>query len=352
MVPESRDGGQEAERESGPVSASEWRQVLAPYRVPSAARAVWQVTSTLGALLAVWVVLFLVVPGWWYLAVPLVVVAGGLQVRLFILFHDCTHEALFPSRRVNAVVGAMTGVLNFTPFRHWRWEHGRHHASAGDLDRRGTGDIWTMTVQEYQEASRWRRFTYRLARNPVVLFGIAPVIVFAFWQRIPSKGCGPVERRSVWWTNLAILGLVGGIGSCFGLAEYLVLQTGVLMVAGAAGVWLFYVQHQFEGVTWSRRTQWTYLAAALEGSSFYRLPRVLQWFSGSIGFHHLHHLDPRIPNYNLERCHRAVARFIDVQPITLVGSLRSLRFRLWDEATRRLVGFRDLPRGFARLKTR
>ncbi len=345
MTNEAKNMERDAGRAHAPVSAAEWRHVLAPYRFPSMRRAAWQVSTTLGAYGAAWALLLFVVPDFWYLAPPLIVLAGALLVRVFILFHDCTHDSLFPARRANAVVGAVTGVLTFTPFRHWRWEHARHHASAGDLDRRGTGDIWTMTVREYREATRWRRLAYRLARNPVVLFGVAPVLVFALWQRLPSKGCGRAERRSVWWTNLAILGMVGGLGWIFGFAEFLLLQLAVLVVAGAAGVWLFYVQHQFEGVSWARRAEWSFLDAALAGSSFYRLPRLLQWFSGNIGFHHLHHLDPRIPNYNLERCQRAVASFLDVQPVTLRGSLRSLRFRLWDEEAGQLVGFRQLRRG-------
>ena len=210
--------------------------------------------------------------------------------------------------------GFITGVLTFTPYYHWRWEHAIHHATSGDLDRRGMGDIWTLTVQEYLESSRWKRFAYRLARNPVVLFVIAPLFVFLVRHRFPKAKASRRERHSVYWTNLAILGMAAGLSWIFGLKAYLLIQLTVLVVAGSAGVWLFYVQHQFEGVYWERGEEWDYTAAALQGSSFYKLPKVLQWFSGNIGFHHIHHLSSRIPNYNLEKCHKADPLFQTVKP--------------------------------------
>ena len=242
----------------------------------------------------------------------------------------------------NHVLGAITGVLTFTPYYHWRREHAIHHASAGDLDRRGTGDVWTLTVQEYLEASRWKRFAYRLARNPVVLFGLAPLYLFVLQQRVPSLKAPLRERCSVDWTNLGIGALAAGLIGIFGLQAYLSIQLTVLMTAGSAGVWLFYVQHQFEGVYWERGDEWDYATAALQGSSFYKLPRVLQWFSGNIGFHHIHHLSPRIPNYHLEKCHQAEPLFQTVKPVTLFSSFKSFTFRLWDEQRRKLVGYRHL----------
>jgi omega-6 fatty acid desaturase (delta-12 desaturase) len=201
-----------------------------------------------------------------------------------------------------------------------------------------------MTVKEYQAASRSRRFAYRLARNPVILFVIAPLFLFLVKQRFASKKAGRRERNSVHWTNLALLGVAAGLSCLFGLTTYLTLQLGILLVAGVAGVWLFYVQHQFEGVYWERREEWDFCQAALQGSSFYKLPKVLQWFSGNIGFHHIHHLSPRIPNYNLEGCHRAEALFQTVRPVTFFASFKSLSFRLWDEQRRKLVSFRSLKR--------
>jgi omega-6 fatty acid desaturase (delta-12 desaturase) len=278
----------------------------------------------------------------WWLTVPLALLAGGLLVRVFIIFHDCGHGSFFRSRRANNFWGFLSGMLTFTPFYHWRWEHSLHHATSGDLDRRGVGDVWTLTVQEYLESSRGRRFAYRLARNPIILFVIAPLYIFLIKHRFPKGDARRRERLSVYLMNLALAGMAFLLATIFGFKAYLIIQLILLLVAGSAGVWLFYVQHQFEDVYWERRDEWDYAAAALQGSSFYKLPRVFQWFSGNIGFHHIHHLSPRIPNYNLERCHNASPCFQQVKPITLFSSFKCLSFRLWDEQRRKLVGYRRL----------
>ena len=316
-----------------------WKQIVARYQKPSTARATWQIVNTLVPFLALWGVMHFTTAISWWLTVPLAILAGAILVRAFIIFHDCGHGSFFKSYTANHVVGAITGVLTFTPFYYWRWQHAIHHSSSGDLDRRGTGDVWTLTVQEYLESSRWKRFAYRLARNPVILFVIAPLYLFLIHQRFPSFKAPARERYSVYWTNLAI-GTIAAIGiAVFGLKAYLIIQLIVLTTAGGLGVWLFYVQHQFEGVYWERRGEWDYVQAALQGSSFYKLPRILQWFSGNIGFHHIHHLSPRIPNYHLEKCHNEEALFQAVKPVTFFGSFKSLTFRLWDEKKRQLVGF-------------
>lgn len=319
-----------------------WKEVVARYQTPSVGRALWQVANTLIPYGLLWYLMYLSVSVSYWLVLPLAILTGGFMVRLFIIFHDCGHGSFFKSQRANHILGAITGVLTFTPYYHWRWEHAIHHSTSGDLDRRGMGDVWTLTVQEYLEASRWRKFAYRLARNPFVLFVLAPMFLFLFWQRISKPKAGWRERFSVYWTNLALAVIAGGLIWAFGWKEYLVIQLTVLMVAGSAGVWLFYVQHQFEGVYWERGENWDYATAALQGSSFYKLPKVLQWFSGNIGFHHIHHLSPRIPNYNLEKCHKAEPLFQTVKPVTLFGSLKSFTFRLWDEQRRKLVGYSHL----------
>jgi omega-6 fatty acid desaturase (delta-12 desaturase) len=278
----------------------------------------------------------------WWLTLPLAALAGTLLLRVFIIFHDCGHGSFFRSRRANTITGFIAGLLTFTPYHHWHWEHSLHHATAGDLDRRGTGDVWTMTVQEYLEASRWKRFAYRLARNPIVLFVLAPMFMFVVLKRLPSSKANARERESVLWMNLAIVGMAIGLGWVYGFVPYLIIQAAVLMVASVSGVWLFYVQHQFEGAYWERREDWDYTTAALQGSSFYQLPKILQWLTGNIGFHHIHHLSTRIPNYNLERCHKSHPLFQGVQPVTLVSSFGTARYRLWDERLRRLVGFGHL----------
>jgi acyl-lipid omega-6 desaturase (Delta-12 desaturase) len=319
-----------------------WKEIVLKYQEPSLGRAVWQMVNTFGSYALLWHLMYLSLGVSWWLTVPLAVLAGGILIRVFIIFHDCGHGSYFKSRTANDVVGFLSGLLTFTPYYHWRWEHAIHHATAGDLDRRSVGDIWTMTVQEYLEASRWKRFSYRLARNPFVLFGLAPLFLFLVLQRFPSARASARERESVWWMNLAILLLAAGLSWIFGLIPYLVIQLTAMMVAGGVGVWMFYVQHQFEDVYWERGENWDFTAAALQGSSFYKLPRILQWFSGNIGFHHIHHLSPRIPNYNLQRCHEADPLFQRVKPITLTSSLKSFNLRLWDEKLKKLVSFRHL----------
>ena len=319
-----------------------WKAIVLEYQKPSLWRAVWQLVNTLGPYALLWYLMYLSFTWSWWLTFGLAVLAGMFLVRIFIIFHDCGHGSFFKSHLANDIVGFVTGVLTFTPYYHWRWEHSIHHASAGALDRRGTGDIWTLTVEEYLKASRWKRFAYRLARNPLVLFGIAPVFLFLIQQRFSSPKANSRERWSVRWMNAAIFAMAAGLSWAFGIVPYILVQLAVIMVGGGLGIWMFYVQHQFEDVYWEREENWDFTAAALQGSSFYKLPKVLQWFSGNIGFHHIHHLSPRIPNYNLERCHRADPIFQQVKPLTVFTSLKSLTFRLWDEQRGRLVSFRQM----------
>ena len=321
---------------------AKWKEIVAKYQQPSTWRALWQIVNTLVPYALLWYLMYRSLAISWWLVLPLAALAGAFLVRIFIIFHDCGHGSFFKSRRANDAVGFIAGVLTFTPYYHWRWEHSIHHASAGHLDKRGIGDVWTMTVQEYLESSRWKRFAYRLARNPFVLFGLAPLFLFVVLQRLPAPEANPRERDSVLWMNLTLLAFVAGLGWIFGLGAYLIIQLTVTMVTGAVGVWMFYVQHQFEDVYWERGKNWDFTAAALQGSSFYKLPRILQWFSGNIGFHHIHHLSPRIPNYNLQRCHEADPLFHQIKPLTLFSSLKSLTFRLWDEKRKQLVGYRRM----------
>ena len=332
----------ESSEKNAGVGVEDWKRIVAKFQEPSLPRAIWQMVNTFGSYALLWWAMYVTLPISWWFVVPLAILAGGFVVRIFIIFHDCGHGSYFRSRRANDVVGFIAGVLTFTPYYHWRWEHSVHHATSGHLDKRGVGDIWTMTVQEYLEASRWRRFAYRLARNPFILFVIAPLYVFLISQRFPSSNANPRERMSVWWMNLAIAALAAGLSFIFGLKNYILIQLIITSVAGSAGVWLFYVQHQFEDAYWERGEEWDYTRAALQGSSFYKLPKILQWFSGNIGFHHIHHLSARIPNYNLEACHNADPLFATVKPVTLLSSLKSLTYRLWDEKGRRLVSFRHV----------
>ncbi|MGZ4971138.1 MAG: fatty acid desaturase, partial [Limisphaerales bacterium] len=262
-----------------------WKEIVVKYQNPAPWRAIWQVVNTVVPYIALWTLMYFAVAVSWWLAVPLAILAGAFLVRIFIIFHDCGHGSFFKSSKANDILGYVTGVLTFTPYHQWRWEHALHHSTSGDLDRRGTGDVWTLTVQEYLEASRWKRFAYRLARNPIILFGLAPAYLFLIQHRFPKSKSPRRERYSVALTNLALVLSAVGLIYIFGLKAYLILQLIVLMTAGSAGIWLFYVQHQFEGVYWERNENWDYSTAALKGSSFYKLPKVMQWFSGNIGFH-------------------------------------------------------------------
>src|SRR5581483_2199140 len=242
-----------AQSPSAKPGVANWKQIVAPYQEPVLWRALWQMANTLIPYAALWCVMYFTNTISWWLTAPLAVLAGAFLVRVFIIFHDCGHGSFFKSRRANALVGFFTGVLSFTPYHLWRWEHALHHSTSGDLDRRGTGDVWTLTVQEDLEASRWKRFAYRLARNPIVLFVLAPLFLFLIKQRFCASKAPARERRSVYFTNLALLAMAASLSYLFGFETYLLLQLGILMAASIAGVWLFYVQHQFEGVYWERR---------------------------------------------------------------------------------------------------
>lgn len=320
----------------------DWRPLIEPFTKASRWRGGWQLGTTLSLYAAVWALLYFAVGYSWWLTVPLVLLGAGLLVRIFIIFHDATHGSFFSSKVANDLVGGFTGVLTFTPYRHWRGEHSIHHGATGDLDRRGVGDVWTMTVAEYLASSRWKKFAYRVSRNPFVLFVVAPFLLFLGLHRFSRKGAPDRERRSVRNTNIALFVMMCVMGSVFGFVPYLILQCAIMLFAGAGGIWLFYMQHQYEDAYWERTENWDYTVAALKGSSFLRLPKVLQWFSGNIGFHHIHHLSPRIPNYHLERCHVSNELFSSVPPMTLWSSFRSMNLRLWDEASRKLVGWRHL----------
>lgn len=318
-----------------------WKQLVAPYQKPKTGASLWQLANSVVPYLALWVAGYHLLAVSYWLTLATSVLAAGFLVRIFIIFHDCGHGSFFASRRANDVVGFITGVLTFTPYFDWRREHALHHATAGDLDRRGLGDVATMTVEEYRQASVWRRIAYRLYRNPLFLLGVGPLWVFLIKQRFPHAASGPRERLSVHLTNLALVAVGAILTLTIGFKSLVLVQLPILAIGGAAGLWLFYVQHQFEQVYWARGGQRDFVAAALRGSSFYQLPRVLQWFTGNIGFHHIHHLSPRIPNYLLERCYREQPPLQQVHRLTLRSSLRSLRLRLFDEATGRMVSFRE-----------
>ncbi|HEV2426153.1 MAG TPA: fatty acid desaturase [Terriglobia bacterium] len=325
-----------------PPNSAAWKEVVSKYQQPSLWRSVYQLVNSFVPYGLLWYLAYRSLALSYLISVPLVILAAGFLMRLFIIQHDCGHGSFFRSQRANDIVGFITGVLTLTPYHFWRWEHAVHHAGSGDLDRRTLGAVWTLTVQEYLDAPLWKRILYRLVRNPFVLLVFVPSILFLILHRFASTRASRRDRLSVYWTNLAIVALAVVLSLLMSLKAYLTIHFSIMAVSGTVGVWLFYVQHQFEGVNWQRHREWDYTSAALEGSSYYKLPRILQWFSGNIGFHHIHHLSPRIPNYYLEKCHNHDPLFQRVVTLTLTSSLKSLRHQLWDEAHHRLVGFRYL----------
>ncbi len=334
----------EAHRE---LTVKRWRQLVAEYQHADTRTSVWQLINTFGGLLACWVATYFALQYSIWLALLLAIPTGGFMVRVFIIQHDCGHGSLFRSRRANDWTGMACGVISLVAYRYWRKSHALHHAHSADLGERGVGDVWTMTVKEYLAAPRWQRVAYRVFRNPLFLFGIAPSIHFLLMHRLPvaaTEQYQAADRRSVWWNNLAIAVIFGAVGLAIGFQTLLLIFLPGALIAASAGTWLFYVQHQFEETYWEYQPAWDYTLAALSGSSYYRLPRVLQWFTGSIGFHHIHHLSPRIPNYKLEQCYRANPEFQEVVELTLWSSLRTVFLTLWDEEEQRLVRFSDLKR--------
>lgn len=319
-----------------------WRALVAPYQQPDLRRSLWQMANTIGPYFLLWGLMVWSLQISYWLTLALGIPAAGFMMRTFIIFHDCGHGSFFKSQRSNTIVGYITGVLTFTAFHYWSRDHAIHHATAGDLDRRGIGDVETKTLKEYLALSPGRKLIYRVFRNPFVILVIGAPLVFLVAHRLSRPGIGRRERNSIVWTNLALAGIVLVMSLTIGLKNYLLVQLPIVALGTAAGVWLFYVQHQYEGVYWRRHSEWNYLDSALRGASYYKLPRLLQWFSGNIGFHHLHHLSPRIPNYNLEKCQVENPIFERVRPITLRTSMRSLALRFYDEDRGRLIGFKEL----------
>lgn len=320
-----------------------WQTITSKYAFPETWRSVWQVANSLAPFFIGWYLMYRSLDVGYWLTLILAVPTAGFMVRLFIVFHDCCHGSFFKTMKANDRMGLVLGVLVLTPFYQWKHSHAIHHATAGDLDRRGTGDVYTMTVEEYLAAPWYKKLGYRIMRSPFILFTVGAVIVFALTHRFWEKDAGKRERNSVIWTNIAIAAVVGWLVIEIGWAAFLMVELPILLFACGAGVWLFYVQHNFEPSYWERHPDWEFFNAGMDGSSFYKLPKVLQWFTGNIGFHHIHHLSPKIPNYKLEQCHNENPEF-QVEPLTIRRSLKSLYFRLWDERERMLVGWKALKK--------
>ncbi|MGI8801445.1 MAG: fatty acid desaturase [Solirubrobacteraceae bacterium] len=321
-----------------------WRESLTAYAQPNIGRAALDIATSLVAYVALLAVMYALLDVSYLLVLVLAVPAAGLATRTFIVFHDCGHGSFLPGKRANAWVGTIAGLLVYMPYLWWRHDHAVHHATAGDLDRRGVGDVQTLTVAEYHRLPRPKRTAYRLFRNPLVMFGIGPIVTLLLTPRVYGRSARPRIRRSVILTNLALVVMVGAVCWFVGWREFLLVQTPVFMIAGSIGIWLFYVQHQFEDTYWQSSEDWSYADAALQGSSYLKLPKVLQFFTGNIGVHHVHHLNARIPNYNLQRAHDDNPIFHDVPTLSIADGLRAVRLKLWDEDGRRLLTFAEARR--------
>jgi omega-6 fatty acid desaturase (delta-12 desaturase) len=330
-------------------NAHDLTRVLIPYRVPSLGRSIVELAITAGPLVLLWFLMWATLELGYWLYLLLAVPAAGFLVRLFMIQHDCGHGAFFHRRCTNDWVGRVIGVLTFTPYDFWRRTHAVHHSTSGNLDRRGIGDIDTLTVHEYLARSRWARLRYRVYRHPIIMFGLVPAYLFILQHRLPvglMRG-GWRPWLSAMATNVAIAALVATMIWLVGVGPFLLVHLPIILLAASAGVWLFYVQHQFENTAWARDGVWNLQEVALQGSSHYALPGLLRWFTANVGVHHIHHLCSRIPCYRLPLVLRDYPHLEGIGRLTLFESLKCVRLVLWDEGQQRLVSFREVRQHYA-----
>ncbi|MDQ0154573.1 fatty acid desaturase [Robertmurraya andreesenii] len=320
------------------------RKQMAPYEKATMRKSIYQMVNTFVPFFLLWILAYQSLKISYALTFILCVVAAGFLVRIFIIFHDCCHYSFFRNRRANDILGTITGVLTLFPYRQWQHDHSVHHATSSNLDKRGTGDIWMLTVDEYLEASTLTKIQYRLYRHPFVMFVLGPIYKFLIQNRFNRKGARKKERVNTYLTNSILVLLIVVLSMLLEWKSFFIIQGTIFMISGAAGIWLFYVQHTFEDSYFEEDEHWEYVRAAVEGSSFYKLPRLLQWLTGNIGYHHVHHLSPRIPNYKLEEAHENTPPLQNVPTVTLSTSLESLKFHLWDEEQKVFIGFRELKK--------
>jgi omega-6 fatty acid desaturase (delta-12 desaturase) len=330
---------------ASPVQAPQdpafWRDSLSSYATPRLARSALDLLTAVGAYLATNVVMYWSLGVSVWLTLALAPISAAFLLRTYIIFHDCTHGSFLVSRRANLWVGTVCGLLVLAPFVRWRHDHAVHHATSGDLDKRGVGDLPTLTVAEYRARSRRGRWAYRMLRSPGIMFGLGPVVAMIIGPRIVARGAPERMRNSVIRTDIALVVIAGLLVWTIGAGDLLLVWAPAALLAGAAGIWLFYVQHQFEDAYWQRAERWSYADAGLRGSSFLDLPQPLRFATGNIGYHHIHHLSVRIPNYNLQRAHEDNEVFHSVPRLSLVDGLRAVRLKLWDEQRGRLVTFAE-----------
>lgn len=318
------------------------KKQMAPFEKSNTKESVWQLINTILPFIALWFLAYKSLTLSYILTLIIAVIAAGFLVRIFIIFHDCCHHSFFKNRMANKIIGTITGIITIFPYSQWQHDHSVHHATSSNLDKRGVGDIWMLTVDEYMAASSWQKIAYRLYRNPIIMFGLGPIYVFLIKNRFNRKGARTKERMNTHLTNISIVALYGLLCWGIGWEAFLLVQLPIFLISGAAGIWLFYVQHTFEDSYFEEDAEWEYVKAAVEGSSFYKLPKPLQWITGNIGYHHVHHLSPRVPNYKLEAAHNNTKPLQNVPTITLSTSLQSLKFHLWDEKGKRFVTYKEI----------
>lgn len=318
------------------------KKEIAPYEKANVKVSVRQLLNTIPPFFLLWFLAYQSLQVSVLLAVVIAIMAAGFLVRVFIIFHDCTHNSFFSSRKANDRLGTILGIMTLFPYEKWKRDHNIHHATSGNLDKRGTGDIWIMTVNEYLQASLWKKLSYRLYRNPFVMFVLGPLYLLLVSNRKNHKGAKRKERINTHVTTLAAVIIYALVIMLIGWQAFLIIQGTILFVAASLGIWLFYVQHQFEDAYFENKDEWDYVKAAIDGSSYYQLSKPLQWLTGNIGFHHVHHLSPRVPNYYLETVHETNPSLQRVTTITLRTSLKALRFRLYDENQKTFISFREL----------
>lgn len=318
------------------------RKHVSPFEKSDIRISVRQMINTILPFLVSWFLAYQLLSVSIFLTLPFTLIAAGFVVRMFIIFHDCTHGSFFKNKKANAIVGTITGILTLFPYEKWKREHAIHHASSGNLDKRGVGDIWVMTIEEYIEASKWTRLKYRLYRHPLVMFGLGPLWLILVTSRFNRKDARKKERQNTYIINLSLVVLYSALIYVIGWQAFLIVQGTTMFIAGMLGIWLFYVQHTFEDSYFEDEQEWDYVKAAIEGSSYYELPKVLQWVTGNIGFHHVHHLSPRVPNYHLEKAHTSTPPLQRATTIGLFSSLKSLRYKLYDANNKTFVTFREV----------
>jgi omega-6 fatty acid desaturase (delta-12 desaturase) len=322
----------------------ELRSKMKNFEYSNSKKSVWQLINTLGPFILLWFFAYKCLSLSYFISLPISFIAAGFLLRIFIIFHDCCHHSFFKNRNANKIIGTITGVLTLSPYSQWQHSHNIHHATSGNLDKRGIGDIWMMTKNEYLSSSSWGKLGYRLYRNPFIMFLLGPTFVFLIQHRFNKKHAKTKERWNTYLTNFLIVLVISLLCLTIGWKSFLLIQLPIFLLSGTAGVWLFYVQHQFEDTYFEWDPEWEYVKAAVEGSSYYQLPKLFQWLSGNIGFHHVHHLSPRIPNYHLEKAHNDTDPLQNVPTINLLTSLKSLKFHLWDEDNKEFIGFKDVKR--------